>query len=311
MQSIGNAVEELNEFLDQHKDTLFVCITEHWKTEDQLRNFVLDNFYLASSFCRRGENEHGGSAVYVLNGVQATAMDRVNSLSVQGQFECAACECRVGRQKVVVISLYNPTSGSNEIFLEKFEEMLAALNFETAIIIIAGDFNIDLLTNSREREEFLSIIQSFNIQHTICQATRITPTRGSCIDNILVNMEDEFESEIIHSMISDHTAQKVTFKIAGYNSSSPGFVYRRGFNDLNNQKFTDRLSQASWDQVFSSGAEQVESQWNAFDSVFTGLFNECFPLRRVQLNKCESTKRFTSECSQKVKECKKCWMCYM
>lgn len=65
VQSIGNSIDEINEFVRSHQNCVGICVTEHWKTEQQLAIYNLDNYYLAAKLCRQEENRHGGCAVYI------------------------------------------------------------------------------------------------------------------------------------------------------------------------------------------------------------------------------------------------------
>lgn len=57
-----------------------------------------------------------------------------------GQFECAASEW-LGNQGVIVLSIYRPSGG----IIGVLEKVLSLILEENKLVIITGDFNIDLL----------------------------------------------------------------------------------------------------------------------------------------------------------------------
>ncbi|CAH1962730.1 unnamed protein product [Acanthoscelides obtectus] len=71
VQSLGNSINEVNQMIANNSDCKFICITEHWKGQDQSINYGIRNFNLASCFYRK-QGKHGGSAVYVRVGVQCS-----------------------------------------------------------------------------------------------------------------------------------------------------------------------------------------------------------------------------------------------
>nr|CAI5824935.1 unnamed protein product [Callosobruchus analis] len=134
IQSIGNSVEALNQFLFGQPECIAVCITEHWKTKQQLESHRLAGFKLVSSFCRP-ENKHGGSAVFVSEEIvnRSERLDIV-SQSEMGNLECAAVEIRLHDMKMIILSIYRPPLGMFNEFLNNLEHILTRIYNEEAII---------------------------------------------------------------------------------------------------------------------------------------------------------------------------------
>lgn len=62
VRSIGNAKELLEEVIKENEEVKVLCISEHWKTEEQLQYHTIGNFKLETYFCRK-EEEHGVVAI--------------------------------------------------------------------------------------------------------------------------------------------------------------------------------------------------------------------------------------------------------
>lgn len=278
VQSLGNSVDQLQLLLADHVDCKYLCISEHWKTADQLQLHGIGGFYLASGYCRE-EGEHGGVAVYVKCGVKSKDRSDINKLSVKGDCEIAAVESLVDKMRVMVISIYRSPRGCVDVLLDRLEQILARINDEKTVIFIAGDFNIDFLSNDRSRFALLSVFESFSLYPTILGCTRITAVSESCIDNIFTNLDGPFETDIIHSNISDHTAQKISFLMES--TSKPKYLYRRLFSEENIVLFKSKLQCETWESVYQCQQEDVNWQWNVFMQTFLGYFNECFPEKMI------------------------------
>ena len=88
-----------------------VCVTEHWKSKEQLIKHKIEGFRLISSYCRL-ENEHGGAAVYIREELDGKELKNINRMSIKGIFEGAADQCFIGKESIVVVSVYR---GKNDI----------------------------------------------------------------------------------------------------------------------------------------------------------------------------------------------------
>lgn len=125
IQSIGNSIDQLNDLLYDYDNCLCVCLTEHWKTEDQLQNFAVEGYYTAASFCREGTNSHGGSAIFVRNCLPVKERIDIKKLTIEGVIECCACEFVVNHVWFVLVAVYRPPGGNLPEFLEVFDRILS------------------------------------------------------------------------------------------------------------------------------------------------------------------------------------------
>ena len=123
LQSIGNSVDLLEDFLNQQNDCDVLCVTEHWKTYSQLENYGVKGFSLAASFCRQLEKTHGGSAIYVKTELRNKKRHDIDRLSQENIFECCGCEVTVKGINIICISVYRPPNGEFRLFLEKMEQL--------------------------------------------------------------------------------------------------------------------------------------------------------------------------------------------
>lgn len=275
LQSIGNSVDKLVKLLKDSPECLFLCVTEHWLSTSQIELVGIPNFKLAASFCRN-EGQHGGAAIYVRQDVQYTVFENVAVQSVMGVCEFIAVECQIRSQKVIVCSVYRPSGKPTDIFFDKLEEVCEIICNSRKLLLIAGDFNIDLLGTDRSAIDLISLMTSYGLQQTVFEYTR-KKKHSSCIDNIFTSCEVS-KAYVFEEHISDHTGQKVVFKIARGETS---FVYRRFFKEESKKDFSINLQNQNWESILDMPKSDVNAQWNAFVNTFLNLFNESFPVTRV------------------------------
>nr|CAI5828624.1 unnamed protein product [Callosobruchus analis] len=80
-------------------------------------------------------------------------------------------------------------------------------------IVIAGDFNIELLKDNKHKTQLISLMWSFHLFQTIFENTRgASDLCASCINNIFTNQE-YVRTETFENFVSDHKAQKITFEL--------------------------------------------------------------------------------------------------
>lgn len=187
-------------FLQEHEDCKILCLSEHWKTEDQLKNYSIANYNLLSAFCR-AENQHGGCAIYIRDDLEKFQEKNLGQVSEKGHIECAAIEGKISIDKIIIINIYRPPNGDINIFLQKINEILSTLVPEKETVFLLGDFNIDLLKANKNQAEFVNLLKSYNLHQSIFQNTRITPTSQTCIDNIFTNYNNSYTVQVINSKI--------------------------------------------------------------------------------------------------------------
>nr|CAI5827938.1 unnamed protein product [Callosobruchus analis] len=295
VQSLGNSVDKINLVLQEHPLCKVLCVTEHWKSEEQLQQIGIQGFKLASSFCRE-EGHHGGAAVYVEKNVMFQENRNLNKISVIGEFECAVVEYKIGNRHFVCCAIYRPPSGDRRIFFLKLEELLTHLN-QTKIIIITGDFNIEMFYENNLNSELYSLMYSFSLKPKINGFTRVTSHSQSGLDNIFTN-HINCTAEVLETHISDHSAQKMVVPLESIYDNRVS--YRRFFTDNAKSNFQNELKQQDWQEVFEVSEQNVNLQWKLFISNFINIFNMCFPRRRIY----PKQYKIKYKTNEKIQECK-------
>ncbi|CAH2094915.1 unnamed protein product [Euphydryas editha] len=181
-----------------------LCLTEHWISISQ-SIFNFSGHQVASMF-NREKAIRGGSLIIISKLFKYKERKDIVSLSVEQTIELACVEL----EHFIVVCVYRPPSGLYENFEKVLEEILLKLNNSNKVIVVCGDFNIDLLHNSNISLRFKSMLLSYNLHNLFTEPTRITATSATCIDNIFTNCKPYFKA-IINKLSSDHCGQLASF----------------------------------------------------------------------------------------------------
>nr|CAI5822487.1 unnamed protein product [Callosobruchus analis] len=301
LQSIGNCVESLELLLEQNSNCKVLCCTEHWKTASQLENYAINGFSLLTSFCRKKENSHGGSAIFVSQDFKCKARDDIKSFSIEEVFECCAGEFKSNGSKFVIVCIYRPSGADVEHFLARLDELLDLIVNEKVKVFLLGDFNIDFLSNNQCLRDLLSIFLSYDLRYTIFQPTRITVTSSTCIHNIVTNYDDIYKSKVLNANISDHTAQSIEIDFKTNNMAEVSY---RVFNKKTKETFKNTLARTDWTFLYTIPNNDVNSQWNAFMEVVLIQFEKHFIHKKKKVGKFEKKKSWALG-DPDIEECKR------
>ena len=109
--------------------------------------------------------------------------------------------------------VYRPPSGNIDEVNENLREILSSFKTNDTVVLM-GDFNINLFHDNKLRSAFEEIILCNGFPPTISVATQSKPQcQMSCIDNILVNKEENVKAtSVIKTHISHHRSLFLSFE---------------------------------------------------------------------------------------------------
>ena len=187
-----------------------ICLQETWLSDDsETALFQIQEYNLV----QHGKqcSAHGGLAIYISTKLNFSTVDiNINSQVWEGQFiEISNIETN---KTLIIGNLYRPPHNTNDLyqtFINEFIPILEHLQRVNREVIIAGDFNIDLLKineNATLGDYFNSLVaQSCFPQITL--PTRFSDRNCTIIDNFLCKLTHNFKPSttgILISRISDH-----------------------------------------------------------------------------------------------------------
>lgn len=207
VQSIRYKTLEIEHFLARNNTKFdILCFTEHHLKIEEMCGLHLDGFNNVSSFCRQS-HPSGGAIVFVNKNIQAVSRDDLVQLSVELDIEIAAVEIKSLR--LIIISIYRRPKGDINIFLETLDKLLSMIDFLDNHVIVNGDFNVLFNSNDKNSREVLNMFRTFGFTKTIVDATR----KNNCIDNVFVNVSENFNSYVLDPSLSDHSGVAIDLNI--------------------------------------------------------------------------------------------------
>lgn len=257
-----------------------LCISEHNLTQVQFDSLVYPDFTNVSSFCIQSRRK-GGVCILAREGM---SFDIVNVSQFTSEDDCqmAAARFSLTCGQLLVIAVYRPPGYRCDAFLHCINECLYKLLRKQINVVVAGDFNVNVLVDDMKSRQFLNLMNSYGLRHTITTYTREVKESKTGIDNIFTNIShDAFFSRVVVTALSDHHAQEAAILFCKtINKVSPVFKMSRMFNASNTACFGRLLHAESWTEVYEG--ENLDEQFESFSSILKFYLDLAFPLRKVK-----------------------------
>lgn len=313
VQCLRNKLNNLEIFA--HQQNLHVlCITEYWADVSELNSLNIPNFTLVSAFCR-SKHSHGGVAIYINNNVKDTLKPKdikyVKSFTSETNIELCAVSLCYEQTKINIMTIYRPPTGNFDVFFNNLSHSLQVINKQNPVVIICGDFNIDSLKVSTEKDILDDTFECFNLTSCINEPTRIVTNVNHVIsktgiDYLATNLSEErYLAQTINPCIADHLAQIISckdFKLI--EEKNINFYHARHFSDENIEKLQCMLKKTRWDTIF---VENIDEAFGSFIELFMKCIDSSCPLVTHCSNKFKKTdckNWYTSDLDKEGKELK-------
>ena len=167
--------------------------------------------------------------------------------------------------------------------LEKFERILNEIYIKwSGVIVIAGDFNTDLLNgNKQSQRRYKDILHSFSLRQHVTKAARKSKT---LIDHVISTIPNGvIHHDIAHTEeISDHDAPYVIFNIKK-EKYQPRYKFIRNTKTLDMNSYTSDFQQPPLNLVYLF--DDPEDQVSIFNKLVVDCINTHAPLRKVKLTR--------------------------
>jgi hypothetical protein len=266
----------LKELKDDLGDIDIICLSETFLKKGSENNLKISGYAVASAYCRK--ERRGGTCILLKNDLDYKTYDIKESIPFA--FECCAVE--ILQYNLIIICIYRTPSSKIDIFFNQLQLLLNRLLHKSnrKRIILAGDWNIDMMQSSKYSKELTGILANHNMTVHIKQPTR----KAACLDLIVSNISSTVTSKIHCLCLSDHeTGQSIRFKqpLTNYQRRPKvWFEKKRDMNSDNIGKFTRCISSLTFNEVYQEHG--TELSFNAFHNLYKLFFDLCFPVITVK-----------------------------
>ena len=264
-----------------------IAVSETWETDD---NNTLINIsgYNKCSYIRKNNTRGGGVALFIRESLDFSILKYESN-----SFESVFVEIHLlNKTPVVIGAIYRPPGGNLVDFNREYELLLNKLVAKkNRSVILAGDFNINLLNHSNhdETENFLNAMYAHKMLPMIKRPTRFGDYSATLIDNIFTNKINESQlSGIILDDISDHLP--IFMIMQNQLESKPRFITKtsRIVNETTISCLSDKLNDIDWSILEGNDADRA---LDIFHSIFHRTYNEALPFQtnkyKVYHGKCK------------------------
>jgi len=241
----------------------------------------------------------GGGLLTYVNKRVCSSSDDIENLSMHqdpslyGEFLITKIRsCKNLNNTVLLVNVYRSPSSNSSKFIESFDEILSKLRSHgRKQIVLAGDFNIDLIKHEYDEksQNLIDTAASYGFTQVISRPTRITDHSATLIDHVYTNkVEKIMSSSVLALDLSDHLGTYVrlslapsfdraarTFKpILGKCTQTNKKHEYRMFNEANNEKFIRLIHDESWEL----DGLCAETRYEKFCEIYTDHYNTAYPL---------------------------------
>lgn len=255
--------------------------------EEEVERLNVENYKIDANFSRK-LNKNGGVMILSRGDLGGKWVVLPHSLKCklleERVFEFCAFTFMVRSFKFVVVGLYRSPACCAAAFVERLNELIIYLGNTCDTIILAGDININVLSNSKEHKLFENMLISNNMVYLVDFPTRINNnSTKTAIDNFIIKKSDIAQVNIIGvvTLLSDHDGQVLELK----NPTCPNFnnyviKEQRLFSKDNLSMFSKLLEKESWLEVYLAPTTE---KYNTFYNLFNFYFEQAFPKKIVKL----------------------------
>lgn len=291
VQSAVNKSATLEQLFSELDMIDVFMLTESWYTCSE-QVIQLPNYN--SHFLNRTVGAGGGVCVLVKKSIACDPLVEFCGLTPDYEFFCTLSGC------TVIAVCYRPPAGRITDFLSFLDKFLNYVNLKKYYVVLGGDFNINLLSDSNVTRDFLAVISANGCANSITKPTRITPTTESLIDLFITNFdENRYLSSVVGCGISDHFP--ILFAVKTQVSKTlprRRLVQRVTGNGL--VAFREAVVGVNWTHVVAMTDANVA--YNTFFEKFVEIYNIYFPTRACYPSKKAKKEWITSSLLKKIRK---------
>lgn len=282
IQCFRNKINELELYVN-NKEFDILCLTESWLKDLEVDLYGVLGYTTAGSYCRK-LSIHGGVIIFVKNNIKFKILNCFENLCDEKVFECAAI--KLVNYNIIIISIYRSPLSDVNIFFSKLACLLEKFQNSNESIVLTGDFNIDLNDNQNKiTNQFIDIVNSFNLSFTVREPTRVCNTKKSCIDNIITNIENSnLVVRVTNPSLSDHLSIEMKINVVEKLNNQLKKVRIISNNKL--KLFDNDLKQFDWSTLYL--IENADELFIKFFELFINKFNFYFPEKNLKQRNCNN-----------------------
>lgn len=255
--------------------------------QQEILQLSLHGYVLGSHFCRH-VFQKGGACIFIREDLLFSKID-ISDFCLEQDIEICGIQIGYEISNLIILCVYRAPMGDYKKFTTNLDSLLKRLYKPHTEFVICGDINIDYLSESSRKRKLNSLLETYNLSHTVSFPTRTQAGSSTAIDNIFIDKSrlNSYSTVPLVNGLSDHDAQILSvFNMSEKFQSVNLKIKKRIINAESLHHLNTCLQNESWENVYSTDTIDINTKFNAFFTTFTNYFNECFPVKVVK--KCKS-----------------------
>lgn len=264
-QSLVRKIDELR-FLFENSGVDVICVSETWFAPDMPDELFKVNGYKLFRADRQGHA--GGAAMYVRSEISCV----LNCKSCFGSsIEYLFVDVNFGNEKLLVGTVYRP---NRLVDISSFLVLIQSLSLSYTNIIIAGDFNSNLLVESNLKNDFISL-GLYPVNTTL--PTHFTNTANTLLDLFLVNDTSKLllYDQLSCAIFSKHDLIFLTYDFQ-LNNTPISFSYR-DFKHINYTQLDFEFNHIDWNIIYNTIS--IDEQVAILNNNLSYLYDKFVPIK--------------------------------
>ncbi|XP_074030161.1 uncharacterized protein [Leptinotarsa decemlineata] len=191
------------------------------------------------------------------------------------------------------MTVLQSTSSDSRLFWSTKSDVLHVVSNVNRSCSLAGDFNIDFMTESNTCCSVEDLLSSYGLHKTTVEPSRVTYRSQSCIDNIFTNTISETNSQTVNLHMSDHMGQIQNLSQKDERIKNH-MVTARNINIKKIEKCKKKLSELDWTTLLEN--RDPCTAYTCYHDAFLTIYESCFPIKeKTNKRRTKSSKWYTEE----------------
>ena len=297
-QSINAKIDNLKLVLNQYADSdcelQAICLQETWLADDSDTSLLqLDGYHLIS----KGKtcSSHGGLLIYLKNNLKFEIIDIINDCNIWEEQFIRILFNKPLVKNVILGNIYRPPRDLNEVYQQFIDEFTAIFGMSgntNCDVIIAGDYNIDLLKIHEKAifSDYFDAITSLGFFPKITLPTRFSDLNGTLIDNFICKFPHRIlniTAGILISRLSDHLPYFLSFdEMTIKPKQMPKCIETRHYGEQNILKLRETIhAESICDKLDLSDNADPNNNYEILENTITDAMSKHIPIKTVRYNK--------------------------
>ena len=285
IRGLLNKQDQLNCLIKQlrHEGPIHVILlVETWLKKNQGKRIHIPGYKFYGAY--RNGKRGGGTGILISHNM--ISRERKDLSMHIPEFENVTVELKTNSDSLYLSSLYRPPNCNERTFMKNYRKLLSKFSLPQQDRLILGlDHNLDLLKYEKHAttKEFLEYNIDQNLFPTITKPTRVTRTSATLIDNVIIGkvLQDEYDSRIIISDISDHFPSLVRLYKPSLFTKKPTRIETRAIDDKKIEIMKTRLDEINWENLLLYKGTDIA--YTLFHDKVHSIMDDVAPLKTISI----------------------------